>query len=735
MTRYLRQTERYLDPASLSRRRLAYSENLIPDGITRETIRREPLAPWMANAHGARLVDVDGDERIDFVFNHTALIHGHTFEPVTSAISHQAMTLEAMSFPNDHEARLASLLVPHSPITAPLFRFTSSGSEAVLLALRLAQVATQRHKIVVFEHCYHGGFIASSNDDIRSLDYLICPFGDVAGLRGIFTAYGTEIAAVLADLCPVRGALTMASPEFSSAIGDACAQYGALLVADEVVSSRAAPTGIASQCGLTPDIACLGKYIGGGLPIGAITFKRDLARYFASDQQPRLGHGGTYNGNPLSMAAGTAAMQILDSACTARLDAATEFLCDELTKLFTRRSSEWTARRAGSLFHLWPHQVLPRSPSDVKEQHKARRILSELSKFVLRHGAVIAPSGFGCVATVTSSADIDYLVAVLDTYIAEHLQARSAYKRGVIDSEDALEPIYLSAISFEHGEPRSLAALGEPAAAELSSPEHGLLSYRVCDQETWQLAVPVGERTLAMSAHAPDLLIYVSESDLDTADSLIRITRELGLPGLNYISVRGHGCGNLGPALRVAADALYTRRYARVLLILADRVIEGSRIMPNGLSVFSDGAAACMVTRDAHKSTGTKIKVCALTTKNYAQITPPATGGTSMLDIAATAADAMTDILRTTSFCQEDFKYVLFANYRIISQKFLTSAMGFPVEQLLLGSIGCYGHCFSADILVTLGLCTKSGSISSGDRLLASATGSNSWSVMVVEVS
>jgi glutamate-1-semialdehyde 2,1-aminomutase len=420
MVRYLRETARYLGSGSQSRQRLADSENLMPDGITRETIRREPLAPWMAHAHGTRLVDVDGDERIDFVFNHTALVHGHNFEPVVSAIANQVRTLEAMSFPNAYEARLASLLAPRVPITAPYFRFTSSGSEAVLLALQLAQEATQRNKIVVFEDCYHGGFVATSHKRIASPDYIICPFGDVEGMRNVFATHGTEIAAVLADLCPVRGALAMASPDFAGAIGDECARSGALLVADEVVSSRAAPTGIVAQYGLTPDIVCLGKYIGGGLPTGVIAFGRDLVRYFGSGQQPTLGHGGTYNGNPLSMAAGTAAMQVLDGARTARLDAAAESLCDDLEGLFSRRRSDWTVRRAGSLFHLWPYRELPSSPSGVSEQRKARQAIRELSEFVLCHGAVIAPSGFGCVATVTTSADISYLVSALDAYLVGH---------------------------------------------------------------------------------------------------------------------------------------------------------------------------------------------------------------------------------------------------------------------------------------------------------------------------
>lgn len=418
-TRCLRETTRYLDPASRSRQRLTTAAELMPDGITRETIRRPPLAPWVARAHGSQLVDVDGDERTDFVFNHTALVHGHTYGPVVKALTEQVRTLEAVSFPNEHEAELAGLLAPRVPIVAPHFRFVSSGSEAVLLGLRLAQAATGRRKVVIFEHCYHGGFVASSNTAATPSEHLICPFGNQDRLRRIFTEHGAEIAAVLADLCPVRGALSPASEEFAEAIAEECARYGTLLVADEVVSSRTAPGGIASQYGLTADIVCLGKYIGGGLPIGAVAFRRDLGIHFAPDQRSSLGHGGTYNGNPLTMLAGSVALRALDASCVARLDSMTGYLCDELLDLFSRRGSGWTVRCAGSVFHFWPYRELPRSPSDARQQGKARADLMELSQFLLHHGVIIAPSGFGCLATVSSSADIDSLMTAMDAYLLQ----------------------------------------------------------------------------------------------------------------------------------------------------------------------------------------------------------------------------------------------------------------------------------------------------------------------------
>ncbi|MGD0065874.1 MAG: aminotransferase class III-fold pyridoxal phosphate-dependent enzyme [Streptosporangiaceae bacterium] len=414
----VRETTRFLQPDSRSRKLAAEAGELLPDGITRETIRRLPYAPTMAAAYGSVLVDMDGDERIDLLFNHTALLHGHTYAPVTEAVANQVRRLEAMPFPNEDEAGLARLLAGRVPVDEPYFRFTSSGSEAVLLALRLAAVATRRRKIVVFEHCYHGSFVPSSQADAPSSDYLLCPFNAPALLRQVFDSQGPRIAGVLVDLCPVRGALSPATDAFAEEIREGCARYGALLIADEVVSSRAAPGGMAAACDLEPDIVCLGKYIGGGLPIGAVALRRDLTRCFAPDHQPRVRHGGTFNGNPLSMAAGCAALRDFDTGCAADLDAATAILCEELTNLFTRRAADWSVRHAGSLFCFWPHRELPASPSQARH-HMTRRMIAGLSAFLLRNGVVIAPSGFGCLATATSPADLDYLVMAVDAYLTQ----------------------------------------------------------------------------------------------------------------------------------------------------------------------------------------------------------------------------------------------------------------------------------------------------------------------------
>ena len=414
----LRDTTRFLQADSQSRRLMAQARKLLPDGITRANIQHDPYPAVMASAHGSVVVDVDRDVRTDFIFSNTALIHGHSYGPIADAVASQVRVLDGVSAPNSHEVRLAEFLAARVPISEPLFRFTSSGSEAVMLSLRLAATVTRRHKFVVFEHCYHGGYVPTCQADSSSSDYLFCPFNSPAQLRQIFARHGSDIAAVIADMCPHQGAFCPATQEFVEEIRRGCARYGAFLIADEVVASRAAPGGMAARYGLQPDVVCLGKYIGGGMPIGAVAMRRELGAYFGPGRQPHIRHGGSFNGNPLSMVAGIAALTDFGADEVTQLDDFTAIFCEDLNKLFAWRDAEWSVSRAGSLFHFWPRRELPASPTQAHQDTISGR-LRQLSGFLLRHGVLIAPSCFGCLSTATQPEDLDYFVRVVNAYLSQ----------------------------------------------------------------------------------------------------------------------------------------------------------------------------------------------------------------------------------------------------------------------------------------------------------------------------
>ncbi|MFF2354892.1 3-oxoacyl-[acyl-carrier-protein] synthase III C-terminal domain-containing protein [Kitasatospora sp. NPDC058115] len=295
--------------------------------------------------------------------------------------------------------------------------------------------------------------------------------------------------------------------------------------------------------------------------------------------------------------------------------------------------------------------------------------------------------------------------------------------------------LHLGAIAYEHGDRHGIAELSGQLDAELLAPDSGLAHFRACDREIHQLAQAAAVRTLAACPQPPDLLLYVTENDRTSSDSLVHLARSLDLPGIRYLRVSGHDCGNLGPALLLAEQAVGSGAHRRVLVLLADRVLDGDRSQADRLSVVSDGAAACLVSAEPLDAPGPRYAVHGVSTATAAA-TPAATpggDGDRILGTVALSVTATGAITRRTGRQPADFDHLLFPNYRTISQQFLCSAMGAPVDRLLIGPVAEFGHCFSADVLVSLAHCADTGRIRPGDHVLAFGDGPNSWTSLAVE--
>lgn len=293
--------------------------------------------------------------------------------------------------------------------------------------------------------------------------------------------------------------------------------------------------------------------------------------------------------------------------------------------------------------------------------------------------------------------------------------------------------LHLSAVEHVHGDRRSIAELSGRLDAELLDPDSGLSYYRASELEIWQLAAAAGTRTLAVSAELPDLLVYVTENDHDSSDSLTCLIRALDLPAARYLRVSGHDCGNLGPALVLARQALASGEHRRVLLLLADKALDGNRNPANRLSVISDGAVACLVTDRPSGFGGAKFAVHGMTAMADLHATDPGEADDTVMSTVALSVAGATAITDQTGRELKDFDHLVFPNYRMITQQFLCSAMGVPPERLLVGPMAEFGHCFSADILMTLGHCANTGQIRPNDHVLASSDGPASWTTLSVE--
>ncbi|MBC8086604.1 MAG: glutamate-1-semialdehyde 2,1-aminomutase [Phycisphaerae bacterium] len=303
----------------------ATAQKLMPGGVSSpvRAFRSVGGTPrFIARGSGASLVDVDGNSYIDYVLSWGPLILGHAHPAVVAAITDQAGRGATFGAPSELESELASMITQIMP-AIEMVRFVSSGTEAAMSAVRLARAVTGRTKVVKFAGCYHGHadpFLVQAGSGVATLglpdspgvaanvvaDTLSAPFNDASAVEALCAS--KQVAAVLVE--PVAGnmGLVLPKPEFLQALRDICTRTGTLLVFDEVMTGfRVALGGAQALYGIQPDLTCLGKVIGGGLPAAAYGGKREYMMRIAPAGP--VYQAGTLSGNPLAMAAGIATLR------------------------------------------------------------------------------------------------------------------------------------------------------------------------------------------------------------------------------------------------------------------------------------------------------------------------------------------------------------------------------------------------------------------------------------------
>ncbi|HEX7578311.1 MAG TPA: glutamate-1-semialdehyde 2,1-aminomutase, partial [Verrucomicrobiae bacterium] len=286
--------------------------------------------PFFVNrAKGARVWDVDGNEFIDYVCTWGPAILGHAHLKIISAVKSAADRGTSFGIPNPFEVTMAKLICSFVPSVQKV-RMTNSGTEACMSAIRLARGFTKRDKIIKFDGCYHGhadsllvkagsGALTFGNPDSACVPAdvakhtIVLPFNDPGAVTAAFRANKNKIAAIIVEPVPGNAGLYLPKPGYLEFLRKATLANGALLIFDEVMTGfRLARGGAQERFGITPDLTCLGKIIGGGLPVGAFGGRADIMDWLAP-----LGpvyQAGTLSGNPLAMAAGIAALEELSSA-------------------------------------------------------------------------------------------------------------------------------------------------------------------------------------------------------------------------------------------------------------------------------------------------------------------------------------------------------------------------------------------------------------------------------------
>lgn len=332
---------------------------LLPGGYGRSAYDVGGVPPYAVRGEGWRLWDDRGRELIDANGNFTTLIHGTAHPQITEAAERALRRGASWGIPNDDEWALAEAVLARMPGLGQI-RFTNSGTEAVMSAIRLARAVTGRDGIAMTRDGYHGSsdvaLLASGPSrgvpDGVAADVSLVPLNDRDALRALFADRGRTIAALILDLLPNKAGLIAIDPEFVAEARALTAAHGALLVIDEVISFRLSLTGLSGRYGVVPDLITVGKIIGGGFPVGAVAGRDEVMELFDPRVPGSIVHSGTFSGNPVSAAAGTVALQLLDDATIARLNA-----LGEAARVRARRALDrvgWEVRGSGSLLRPFP---------------------------------------------------------------------------------------------------------------------------------------------------------------------------------------------------------------------------------------------------------------------------------------------------------------------------------------------------------------------------------------------
>lgn len=407
---------------------------VLPGGVSRNTVYRKPFPHYADKASGCYITDIDGTERIDFANNMAALIHGHACPAIVKAVTEQLHKGTAYTLASEIEVAFAQLLTKRVKGFEKI-RFVNSGTEAVMAMIKASRAYTGRPKIAKAEGTYHGTYdfaevsqVANPSnwgdiDNPNSVplafgtpqgvldNVVIFPYNDIERTIAILDKHADQIACVLIDPVPHRVGLIPGANEFIEAVYSWTRRNGALLVFDEVVTFRVNYGGAQENYSVCPDITALGKIIGGGFPVGAIAGRADVMNVLdPRESNLKFPHSGTFSANPITMTAGYVAMELFNKDAVLKLNALTNKAIDQIQEVIKLVDVPVSITGAGSMFRF---HLTPTPPSTYREAYQSKEctaVINELLDYLYFNEKMLLINTFACMfSTALTQKEIDKL--------------------------------------------------------------------------------------------------------------------------------------------------------------------------------------------------------------------------------------------------------------------------------------------------------------------------------------
>jgi len=424
--------QRYVSRTPISRALDARARRSLPGGDTRWATYYQPYPAYMVRGAGCTLTDADGNQYLDFQNNYTSLVHGHAHPAITAAIQQQAANSVVYGAPAAQQFELADLITSRLPGVDQL-RFTNSGTEANMMAMRAARAFTGKPVILKMDGGYHGSHdmaevnitpdLSGSRLPVPRVEadgvpnavlgaVAVARFNDLESVDEVLNTHAGQVAAIITEPLMNTAGIILPDEGFLAGLRALADRYGALLIFDEVVTMRLHAGGYQGKSGVLPDLTALGKLIGGGLPIGAFGGRADIMSLYDPARPNGFHHSGTFNGNPLTMAAGIASVNALTPQAIAHINQLGATLRKGMDEAFVEAGIHGHTTGEGSLAYVhWTADKITSAADVVRWKQKAAELPRLLHMELLNRGIFAANRGLFNLSTPMTGKEIDRALA------------------------------------------------------------------------------------------------------------------------------------------------------------------------------------------------------------------------------------------------------------------------------------------------------------------------------------